>query len=168
MKTILLMRHAKAEHGGDKRDFDRSLTSRGKDDAVRMGRAIAKLASVPDVIVSSPAARARETAEGAAKGMSFAGAVDFERTLYDAPGEAWLEILKRLPGSADAALVIAHSPGIAEAAALLCGTSPGTFDVPTAGLISLVDDADKWRDLAAGSAVLRWFLRPKLVEHLQD
>jgi phosphohistidine phosphatase len=54
MKTILLMRHAKAEPGvPGQRDFDRSLSPRGQDDAARMGRAIAKLGTIPDAIVPS-------------------------------------------------------------------------------------------------------------------
>jgi len=164
MKTILLMRHAKAEPGvPGQADFDRSLAARGRDDALRMGRAIAKLGAVPDAIVSSPAARAKETAEVAARGMKFAGALRFERSLYDAPGDAWITALRGLPAAVEAVLVVAHSPGIDEAAALLCGAAPGAFDVPTGAVIAVNDAALRWRDLEDGNASVRWFLRPKLV-----
>ena len=167
MKTILLMRHAKAERGvpGD-RDFDRILADRGNEDALRMGRVLARLGAKPDAIVASPAARAKETAEVAAKAMSFTGSIRLESALYNAPGEAWLDALRALPERAESALLVAHSPGIAEAAALLCGASPGSFDVPTGGLIALVDDTELWRDLGEGESALRWFLRPKLIELL--
>jgi len=131
-----------------------------------MGRAIAKLGAVPGAIVASPAARAKETAENSARAMSFSGSIRWERALYDASGSTWLAALRAVPASADSALVVAHSPGIAEAAALLCGASPGVFDVPTCGLIAFVDPAERWRDVGCGTAALRWFLRPKLVEHL--
>jgi len=164
MKTILLMRHAKAVVGvPGEADFDRVLASRGTDDAVRMGRAIAKLGAVPGAIVSSPAPRAKETAEVAARAMKFGGSIRFERSLYDAPGEVWLTALRAVPAAAESVLVVAHSPGIQEAAALLCGASSGSFDVPTAGLIALYDVAERWRDLGEGGASVRWFLRPKLV-----
>ena len=167
MKTILLMRHAKAERGvSGQRDFDRPLTERGHEDALRMGGALLKMGAVPDAIVSSPAARAKETAEAAAKAMSLSGSIHLERALYNAPGVAWLEALRAVPERAGAALVVAHSPGIAEAAALLCGASPGSFDVPTGGLIAFVADVDRWRDLGDSGAALRWFLRPKLIERL--
>jgi phosphohistidine phosphatase len=139
------------------------LASRGTDDASRMGRAIAKVGAVPDLVVSSPAARAKETAEAAARAMKFAGAVRFERALYDAPGEAWVAALKALPATAGSVLMVAHSPGIDEAAALLCGASPGSFDIPTGAVIALEHAAERWRDVEAGGASLRWFLRPKLV-----
>ena len=167
MKTILLMRHAKAEPGvPGQADFDRPLAPRGTDDALRMGRAIAKLGEVPDVIVSSPAARAKETAEAAARAMKFAGALRFARALYDAPGEAWLAALKALPAAAGSVLMVAHSPGVEEAAALLCRAVPGAFDVPTGAVIAFTAAVEHWRDLDPGAASLRWFLRPKLVERL--
>ena len=167
MKTILLMRHAKAEPGvPGQKDFDRCLAARGDEDALRMGRALAKLGAVPDAIVSSPAARARQTAEAAARAMKFGGTIHLERALYDAPGDVWLTALRALPTAAGSALVVAHSPGIVEAAALLCGAAPGAFDVPTGGMIVFHDDVERWCDLAPGGASLRWFLRPKLVEQL--
>ena len=131
-----------------------------------MGRALAKLGAVPDVIVSSPAARARQTAEAAARAMKFAGTIQFEHALYDAPGDAWLAALRALPASVVSVLVVAHSPGIAEVAALLTGAAPGAFDVPTGAVIAFTAAIEHWRDLEPGAASLRWFLRPKLVERL--
>jgi phosphohistidine phosphatase len=164
MKTILLMRHAKAEPGVPGQvDFDRVLAARGNEDALRMGRAIAKVGAVPDAVVSSPAARAKQTAQGAVRGMKFSGAIGFERSLYDAPGESWLAALRALPESASSVLMVAHSPGIEEAAALLCGAADGAFDVPTGAVIALNADVERWRDIEDGGASVRWFLRPKLV-----
>jgi phosphohistidine phosphatase len=131
-----------------------------------MGRAIEKMGFVPDAIVASPAARAKETAEVAAKAMHFAGSIRLERALYNAPGDVWVEALRAVPERASSVLVVAHSPGIAEAAALLCDASSGSFEIPTGGLLGLVDDVDRWRDLGYGGAALRWFLRPKLIELL--
>lgn len=131
-----------------------------------MGRTLAKLGAVPEAIVASPALRAKETAEAAARAMKFGGKIHLERALYDAPGEVWLASLRALPESFGSALVVAHSPGIAEAAALLCAASRGAFDIPTAGLLAFDTVVDDWRDLGERTAALRWFLRPKLVEHL--
>jgi phosphohistidine phosphatase SixA len=98
--------------------------------------------------------------------MKFGGTIQLERALYDALGTAWLAAIRVLPASCDSALIVAHSPGIEEAAALLCGASPGAFDIPTAGLLAFDDEVDHWRDVGGGGAALRWFLRPKLVERL--
>jgi phosphohistidine phosphatase len=167
MKTILLMRHAKAEPGvAGQKDFDRPLAARGREDALLMGRVLAKSGAVPGAIVTSPAARAKQTAELAAQAMKFGGTIRLESALYDSDGEAWLSALRVLPAGCESALVVAHSPGVAEAAALLCGAEPGAFDVPTAGLLAFHDPVDRWRDLGDGGAAMRWFLRPKLIEPL--
>ncbi|HVG21430.1 MAG TPA: histidine phosphatase family protein, partial [Blastocatellia bacterium] len=64
MKTLLLLRHAKSDWDDPKlRDFDRPLAARGKRDAPRIGKALKERGPSPDLIVSSPAARARETIE---------------------------------------------------------------------------------------------------------
>ena len=167
MKTILLLRHAKAEPGAPgQRDFDRELAPRGRGDAQAMGRAIAKAGTLPDAIVSSPAARAKQTAEGAARAMKSEVGIRWEPSLYDASGEAWIAALRALPAKASCALVVAHEPGISEAAALLCEAEAGSFEVPTAGLLAFETPVERWRDLGPGDAMLVWFLRPKLVGRL--
>lgn len=166
MKTILLMRHAKAEAPSDgQRDFDRELASRGRDDAQAMGRALLKIDAVPDAVVSSPAARAKQTAEGAVRGMKGEIEIRWEASLYDASGDAWISVLRSLPAKTERVMIVAHSPGIEEAAALLCDASGG-FDVPTAGVIAFDAGIERWRDLKTGGASLRWFLRPKIVAQL--
>ena len=98
--------------------------------------------------------------------MTFGGAMRLDDALYDAGGEAWIAALTALPASVDSALVVAHSPGVEEAAALLAGAEPGAFDVPTGAVIAFAAAIERWRDLEPGAASLRWFLRPKLVERL--
>ena len=131
-----------------------------------MGRTIQKLGLVPDAIVASTAARAKQTAEVAAGAMGFDEDIRWEPELYDAEGEAWIAAMRALPAAVESVLVVAHSPGIAEAAALLTGAPARALDVPTAGLLGFTQDLPRWKDLDPGGASLRWFLRPKLVEKL--
>jgi len=64
MKSLTLFRHAKTERESSTgRDFDRRLAARGHRDAPRMGKEIRKLGLDYDLVLSSPAARAAETAE---------------------------------------------------------------------------------------------------------
>ena len=63
MKTLVVMRHAKSSwKAADLPDHERPLNGRGRRDAPRMGRWIARHAAVPDRIVSSTAIRAQTTA----------------------------------------------------------------------------------------------------------
>lgn len=128
-----------------------------------MGKTLAKLDAVPDAVVSSMAVRAKETAELAARAMKFRGKIRMESSLYGSDGDAWVDVLRGLPSRIGSVLVVAHSPGIEEAAGLLAGSAAKSFDVPTAGLLSFTADIDRWSDLEAGDAALAWFLRPKVV-----
>jgi phosphohistidine phosphatase len=68
MKTILLLRHAKSSwEDPDLPDYDRPLNKRGKNDAPRMGKLLKDKDIIPDLIISSTAARAKKTAELVAK-----------------------------------------------------------------------------------------------------
>lgn len=169
MKTILLLRHAKAEPiAPGQRDEDRPLAPRGHEDAVRMGRAIEAMDLVPDAIVTSPARRALETAEDVAKAIAKAPALRRDPSLYDAPGAAWLASMRKLPAGVEIVLVVAHNPGVEEAAALLVGSPRAILQCPTAGLVGLDADVAAWKGLREGSAILRFALRPKLLSALQS
>ena len=63
MKTLLIMRHGKAERTPGKRDFDRDLEPRGRTQAVDGAMALKITENIPDRIISSPAARAYHTAD---------------------------------------------------------------------------------------------------------
>ncbi len=58
MKTLLLLRHAKASRDDPElADHDRPLKPRGKEDAKRLGRQLREAGLVPTLIVSSTALR---------------------------------------------------------------------------------------------------------------
>ena len=113
---LILLRHAKSawdDAGQD--DFDRPLNARGRDAAPRVGAWIAARAA-PDHVLVSAAARTRETWDR----LGLDGAPVFRDDLYLAPAET---IRAALP-DAGTVLVVAHNPGIAEAAATLARAAP--------------------------------------------
>jgi len=171
VKTVLLMRHAKSDWGqADLTDHDRPLNPRGVEDAPRMGRFLRKLGVVPDLIVTSPAHRARATAEHVAEAAGYGGDLIQAAALYAAEGVAWIAAIRALPPDAKTVLVVAHSPGIEEAAALLIGPAGRRaggsvrLRVPTAAILRVDVAVDRWDDLGAGRGVLAWFLTPKTLK----
>jgi phosphohistidine phosphatase len=83
MKTLLILRHGKSSWKfPDLPDHDRPLNSRGKRDAPLMGRKLAEEGMVPDVIISSSATRAHDTAKKAAKASGYRGEIVVESSLY--------------------------------------------------------------------------------------
>ncbi len=145
MKTLLIMRHAKSSWKDDTLpDFERPLNKRGKRDAPRMGRLIRAEGLTPDVILSSPAVRARATAEAVADLSRYAGEIKFVAEFYAAGPEAYLTALRSLSDEVRSALVIGHNPALEELLEDLTGEA---VPLPTAALARLRLRLKRWKDL---------------------
>lgn len=116
MKNLLLMRHAKSSFKeGEMPDFERPLSKRGEKDAPRMGKLLKDKNLVPDLILSSTAARASRTAELVAEKCGYKGEILYIQSLYLGEPEAYLEALRDLKeedGGLQTVLVIGHNPGL--------------------------------------------------------
>lgn len=153
MKTLTLFRHAKTERDSDSgRDFDRRLIDRGRDDSKRMGEEIRKLGLAFDLVISSPAARAAETAELA--GLE----VRFDERIYDASTGQLLEIVRAMDDEIDRLAMIGHNPGFERLVSRLIGQS---VEMPTGSLAEIVVPVDRWNEAAEGNGRLTRFLKPK-------
>lgn len=133
-----------------------------------MGDVLARAGWRPDKVVASPALRAKQTAERVARAIG-GGEIRWEPALYGAPGSVWLDVLRGLPDGSESVLIVAHSPGVEEAAATLVAGAPrrGAGPVmrfPTAAIASIEIDLDRWDKVAPGRGRLVWFLIPRLVK----
>lgn len=62
--TLLLIRHATAaDHELSGGDFVRNLVEKGKEQSQRVGKFLKKQELIPDIVLTSPVLRAKETAE---------------------------------------------------------------------------------------------------------
>ena len=144
-RSVLVMRHAKAESPEtDTKDHDRRLTDRGRRDSGRIGRLLREEGLLPDLIITSTATRARETAEALAAAGGYAGDMQRKRALYLAGSDACIRILSALEASHLRVLVIAHNPGVEALVQLLTGAST---TMPTAALVEIALPIQSWREL---------------------
>ena len=167
MKRLLLLRHARstpALNGHD--DYERALTSSGEADAARIGDFLAAEGLMPDLIVSSSARRALDTARLVASRWRDAAEPTAELALYDASRLLILARLRELPDDAASALIVAHNPGIGETASWLAGEGDPAARMqiaaryPTAGLSVLAFDSASWREIAPHAGRLERFVSP--------
>jgi phosphohistidine phosphatase len=147
MKTLLILRHAKSSWAGSNPDHQRPLNSRGRRDAPRIGRLLREEDLVPDLILTSTAARALETAELVADASGFGGPLEKLRAFYHAPAEIFLETLRSLSGDFERVMIVAHNPGLEELLAELTGEDEL---LPTAALAHVALPISSWRHLRAG------------------
>lgn len=160
MKTLLLLRHGKAQGDAPEGDRERALTDRGRRDSATMGEFLATLGTL-DAIISSDARRARQTAEIAAASAGFSGDVDLEPEIYAADTDDLLVIVRNLPDEQNRVVLVGHNPGFEELAGALStdGTEPPRL--PTAGLAQLDFNIDRWASVQAGSGRLVGIYSPK-------
>jgi phosphohistidine phosphatase len=169
LRTILLLRHAKsAWDNGRLSDHERPLSRRGE----KAARAIADLLVGDDMhvdlIICSTATRTRQTLGALVERLPPpAPPISLENGLYLASGEALLDRLRSLPDDACSVLLIGHNDGIWHLAEALAGhgEAPALASLrakfPTGALASLRAPAERWTDLALGSAELIAFIRPR-------
>ena len=114
MKTLVLVRHAKSSWSDPSLDdFDRPLNKRGERNAPEMGRRLGESGLQPDIFVSSPANRARSTAEIIAKELDYpADNIIYHGDLYHASPGDLLEAVRSLGDNIETAFLFGHNPGI--------------------------------------------------------
>jgi len=114
MNRLILFRHAKTEaRAASGADFDRALVERGRTDSERMGRVLAAAGLAPDLVLVSPAVRARETWDHA-RGAFPPARIEFRDGLYDATPEEVAQELEHGLGDAETVMVIGHNPSLQE------------------------------------------------------
>ncbi|MBC7947508.1 MAG: histidine phosphatase family protein [Chitinophagaceae bacterium] len=146
MKTLLLIRHAKSDWStAVSNDFDRPLNERGKRDAPDMaGRMMEKKIKI-DAFISSPAKRAKKTAQVFAKEYKRdKDEIIYKEELYLATVEWFYHIIAKTDDEFKSIAVFSHNPGITDFAN---GLTSATIDnIPTCGIFAVKIDTKKWRD----------------------
>ncbi len=159
MKTLLLLRHAKSDRKYAVGDHDRPLNDRGRRDAPAMGRLLAEQGLVPDLILSSTAIRARDTAAEVARSCGYEALVAHNAALYLAAPSVYISALRQLSEQVSRILVVGHNPGLEELVTLLTGREE---TLPTAALAHIELPIDAWQELSLEAhGALRNLWRPK-------
>jgi phosphohistidine phosphatase len=148
VKRLILLRHAKSSWSdGSLADAQRPLSARGERDAPRMGERLRERGERPDVVIASPARRARRTARLVCQAMGHPeSSIKLDPSLYLAAPDAILTVVAAQAGPADSVMVVAHNPGLTELANLLLPDLE-LDNLPTAGALTVDLDTDRWTNL---------------------
>jgi phosphohistidine phosphatase len=159
MKTLMLLRHAKSDWDDPSlKDFDRPLATRGERDAPRIGKTLGKRGPAPDLIISSPAARARATIEAVISAANLDCEIRFDESVYGASSPELMKLIRRLPDGSSSVLLVGHNPGFEDLVGRLSGSRER---MPTAALACIVFQIDHWEDVNDEAGKLAWLLTPK-------
>lgn len=143
VKTLFLVRHAKSSWGdASLPDTQRPLNERGQRDAPMMGERLARRGVQPELWLTSPAVRARTTAEilGRKLGRASAG-ITVDDRLYGATVDTLLDVVHALDDRLKVVMLFGHNPGLSELAHRL---SAQITHLPTCAVTEFKFDVDSW------------------------
>lgn len=166
MKTLTIIRHAKAASPeAYATDFDRPLTTRGHKDAKHIGKLLAYLEPPVDWLISSPAARTRETTGHIIDKSIYPNAVVWQEAVYLADADTLLTLLSEAPQDKEHVVLVGHNPGMEELVAGLCTGAPPhlNLQMPTAALAHLRLEIFWWNQIRWGCGQLQLLITPKIL-----
>jgi len=164
MKHLLLCRHAKSSwKDGTLADIDRPLNKRGRQNAPETGRKLRKRGVQPDLVVSSPARRALDTAKLLARecGISEKNIL-VVASVYDSYPAKLLQLIQGFADRCDTVLIVGHNPELTILANILGDLS--IDNVPTSGIVALDFAVNSWSEVDEGGATLSFFDYPRKEE----
>lgn len=168
VKTLMLMRHAKAAWPPDVDDFDRPLAERGHEQAPEVGRWMLENSRVPDYILTSSALRTRQTTTWVSQELGeLAPTAKLEDGLYGATGTEIIVHINHVPETVRSLLVVTHMPGVQDAAMRLASAQSDEDSVldlaghyPTAAL-TVMNVTKPWAELDGRDADVMNFYAPR-------
>lgn len=128
-----------------------------------MGEFMRKQDLIPGLIVSSPAARARHTAELFKEGGHFDAEIVFEPKIYEASMNTLREVVSNFSDAYKSVMLVGHNPGMEGFVRFVSGHAEA---MPTAALAVIDLELDAWSDLHAECCTLRQIYRPKELTHV--
>ena len=161
MKILFVIRHAKSNQRFWGNDFERPLNERGTADAPLMAARLKEKNIKIDAWISSPAKRAKKTAE------AFAGIFNIPAeniilisALYHASHEVYYEVIRSLPASLNTVVIFSHNPGITYFVNSLV-SDVKIDNMPTCGIFAVSCKLVSWAEFSNSKKEFLYFDYPK-------
>lgn len=163
MKMLYLVRHAKSDWSNlFLRDFDRPLNARGEYSAPLMGEYLSKQGIKPDLILSSPALRAKTTAITLAEKLSYPiESISYLPSLYESDVNTILALIRTISENIETLFIVAHNPEVTECINFI--TNAEIDNVPTCGVAAIRLNENSWDRVGSNSAELISLDTPKKI-----
>lgn len=164
MKELLILRHAKSSWSEvGKNDFDRTLKPRGLSDARNVGKKYGEVIRKLDVVFSSPANRAIQTAITVCKSADVQlDAIKIVELFYQADYTEILNFVCQIPNGIRSTMIVGHNPTFTYFANLFL--MEPIDNLPTAGLVQFTFNVDSWKDINKQNVVFTSLDFPKFTD----
>ena len=159
LKNIILFRHAMPDNNSFIKDHDRPLSSTGILDAKKMGVYLTEKNEFPDIVISSTALRAKNTAELAMEEGKWNCKIIFEGGIYKGDTLFLLKFVNQLDDVLSSICLVGHEPHFSNYIAQSTGDTYHRF---SKGSMASIDfDVNSWKDINMGTGNLIWRVQPK-------
>lgn len=157
------------------RDRDRSLTSRGLEDACALGQLIAKEKWSIDKVLSSTSQRTHQTIEAINMALQPPLTVDYLDMLYLAGVGDLFHVLHMLPNNLQQVVLVGHNPGLHQLCLTLShdgdpeAVAETELSFSPCGVAVIDCDIPYWRDMAPAVGFLtRYINRHHVADMLEQ
>jgi phosphohistidine phosphatase len=160
-RTLYIVRHAKAEDRSSfQRDHDRDLTSDGIMAAARIGRYLHQQGIKPDVLISSTANRAKDTAKVVAEQLIIdVDTIQLDEHLFDGGPKAYMAAVNALPEECQSAMIFGHNPDVSYFSEYLTHQSVGSMD--KGAVVAITIDDLRWAEVSGRTGSVAFHVSPK-------
>ncbi|MEA3553214.1 MAG: histidine phosphatase family protein [Campylobacterota bacterium] len=159
MKQLYIIRHAKSSWKNlSLDDFDRGLNKRGALNAPFMGLKLKEAGVLPDIIISSPALRAKITAKVIAKKTKYKKDIIFDKNIYESTVNNLHKIVTSIDDKNNIAFLFGHNPTLN----MLVEDYIDFYDnIPTCGIVKIEFNCNSWKEINGSNASFISFDCPK-------
>jgi phosphohistidine phosphatase len=161
MKKIIFVRHGRAEEGSSSfPDFERSLTTRGKNVSEQMALLMKEKEKDKVLLITSPAFRAYETALIFSRVLSSdPDKVIIKNDLYShATLNSFAEIIENVRDDINVIIFFGHNPSFTEIADRL--SKNGCDFLPKSGIVCLKFKTDTWKGIVREKGTTEYYMKP--------
>ncbi len=163
MKTLLLVRHAKSswkEPG--LQDFERPLLEKGKSRTEKVAIYLRERKVFPDLIVSSHAVRAFETAKIFAEVLGYPHhEIQVDGQVYFSGATGLQQVAFGLPDGKNTVIMVGHNPAITQFANEFLENKIDYM--PTSAVVSISFDTAEWKEIPLASKKINFVVYPKML-----
>ena len=165
MKSIIIFRHGKSDWDADyDTDYNRPLKTRGIKAAKKMGQLLNKKKETPDLIISSTALRAKNTATIAKKTGKWIANIKYEKMIYEGSLNKIISMIRSQSNKYNIICLVGHEPILSSFLFKLNYLNFTKF--PTAAMARIDFETMKWNKIKLNKSISRvnWFIKPKDID----
>lgn len=158
MRTLYLFRHGDADDNSSGSDYERELTEKGRKYTAQLGDYLKEVGTNADLVISSGAPRARETAEIAAAAIGYPiEDISSDEMLYTSGNpEDILALLLGLSSEISSVMLVGHNPLLSDFVLFICRSCNG-LSMKKSSIVKIEFDLPDWGSIGYRSGTLVYY-----------